>query len=148
MEDAVRSLCTLYAESVCGMEEFMDTNIANAYQRNAIMTASPAELTLMLYEGAIKFCNIGMMAIEKKDYEKANTNIKKAQAIITELRVTLNRKYPVWEDFERVYDYIYRTLVDANMHKNTEELEEALKRIREMRDTWKEVMRLNAGAEK
>lgn len=126
----------------------MDTNIANAYQRNAIMTASPAELTLMLYEGAIKFCNIGMMAIEKKDYEKANTNIKKAQAIITELRVTLNRKYPVWEDFERVYDYIYRTLVDANMHKNTEELEEALKRIREMRDTWKEVMRLNAGAEK
>lgn len=148
MEDAVRSLCTLYAESVCGMEEFMDTNIANAYQRNAIMTASPAELTLMLYEGAIKFCNIGMMAIEKKDYEKANTNIKKAQAIITELRVTLNRKYPVWEDFERVYDYIYRTLVDANMHKSTEDLEEALKRIREMRDTWKEVMRLNAGAEK
>lgn len=126
----------------------MDTNIANAYQRNAIMTATPSELTLMLYEGAIKFCNIGMMAIEKKDYEKANTNIKKAQAIITELRATLNHKYEVWEDFERVYEYIYQTLVDANIHKDVEALEEALKRIREMRDTWKEVMRLNKVAEK
>lgn len=122
----------------------MDNNIANAYQRNAVMTATPAELTLMLYDGAIKFCNIGMMAIEKKEIEKANTNLKKAQAIITELRVTLDRKYPVWEDFERVYDYIYRKLVEANIHKDTEALEEALKRIREMRDTWKEVMRKNA----
>lgn len=122
----------------------MDNNIANAYQRNAVMTATPAELTLMLYEGAIKFCNIGMMAIEKKEIEKANTNLKKAQAIITELRVTLDHKYEVWEDFERVYDYIYRKLVEANIHKDTEALEEALKRIREMRDTWKEVMRKNA----
>lgn len=122
----------------------MDSNAINAYQRNAIMTATPAELTLMLYEGAIKFCNIGIIAIEKKDYEKANQNLKKAQNIITELRVTLNRKYKVWEDFERVYEYIYRQLVEGNMKKDTECVEEALKRIREMRDTWKEVMRLNS----
>ena len=121
----------------------MDTNMANAYQRNAILTASPAELTLMLYDGAIKFANIGILAIEKKDYEKSNTNIKKAQAIITELRVTLDHKYKVWEDFERVYDYIYRRLVEANIKKDIEILEDALKYIREMRDTWKEVMRLN-----
>ena len=126
----------------------MDTNIANAYQRNAIMTATPQELTLMLYEGAIKFCNIAMMSIEKKDIEKANTNLKKAQAIITELRATLDHEYEVWEDFERVYEYIYRMLVEANMHKDTEALEEALKRIREMRDTWKEVMRKNAESAK
>lgn len=121
----------------------MDSNVINAYQRNAILTASPAELTLMLYNGAIKFCNIGIAAIEKKDYEGANTNIKKANAIITELRGSLDRKYPVWEDFERVYDYISRRLVDANIQKNREILEEALKYIREMRDTWQEVMRLN-----
>lgn len=126
----------------------MDTNMANAYQRNAILTASPAELTLMLYDGAIKFANIGILAIEKKDYEKANTNIKKAQAIITELRVTLDHKYKVWEDFERVYDYIYRRLVEANINKDVEILEDALKYIREMRDTWKEVMRLNRVGEK
>ena len=126
----------------------MDTNVINAYQRNAILTATPPELTLMLYEGAIKFCNIGILAIEKNDYEKANTNIKKAQAIITELRVTLDRKYPVWEDFERVYDYIYRRLVEANIHKDIEIIEDALKYIREMRDTWKEVMRQNKVAPK
>lgn len=121
----------------------MDTNIANAYQKNSVMTASPEELTLMLYEGAIKFCNIAILAIEKKDFEKANTNFKKAQAIITELRITLNHKYDVWEDFDRVYDYIYRRLVEANIHKDIEVAEDALKYIREMRDTWKEVMRLN-----
>ena len=126
----------------------MDTNVINAYQRNAILTATPPELTLMLYEGAIKCCNIGILAIEKNDYEKANTNIKKAQAIITELRVTLDRKYPVWEDFERVYDYIYRRLVEGNIHKDIEIIEDALKYIREMRDTWKEVMRQNKVAPK
>ena len=123
----------------------MKTNIANGYQRNAIMTASPAELTLMLYEGAIKFCNIALIGLEKKDMEKVNTNLKKAQAIITELRITLDHKYPVWEDFDRVYDYIYRRLVEGNISKDPEIVEDALKYIREMRDTWKEVMRLNAG---
>lgn len=124
-------------------EENMDQRAINAYQKNAIMTASKAELTLMLYDGAIKFCNIALSGFENKDYEKINTNLKKAQAIITEFRATLDRKYPVWEDFERVYDYIYRCLIDANIHKDEEKLQEALKYIREMRDTWKEVMRLN-----
>lgn len=121
----------------------MDQRAINAYQKNAIMMASKAELTLMLYDGAIKFCNIALSGFEKKEYEKINTNLKKAQAIITEFRATLDCKYPVWEDFERVYDYIYRCLIDANIHKDEEKLQEALKYIREMRDTWKEVMRLN-----
>ena len=121
----------------------MDPKAMNAYQRNAIMTASPAELTLMLYDGAIKFCNIALTAIEEKNVQKAHTNIKKAEAIITELRASLDRKYPVWEEFERVYEYIYKNLLEANMRKEKEPLEEALGRIREMRDTWKEVMRLN-----
>ena len=110
-------------------------NRTNAYQRNAILTASPAALTLMLYEGAIKFCNIAIVGIEHKDYEKANTN----------LQITLDHKYPVWEDFDRVYQYIYDCLTDANIQKSIELVEEALKHIREMRDTWKEVMQ-KAGA--
>ena len=95
----------------------------------------------MLYDGAIKFCNIAIIGIEKKDMEKAHVNLKKAQDIITELRVTLDHKYPVWEDFDRVYDYIYRRLVEANMSKDIAVVEDALKYIREMRDTWKEVMK-------
>ena len=117
----------------------MNQNTINAYQRNAILTASPAELTLMLYDGAIKFCNIAIMAIEKQDMEKAHVNL-------SELRVTLDHKYPVWEDFDRVYDYIYRRLVEGNMSKEIDVIEDALKYIREMRDTWKEVMKKAAGA--
>lgn len=126
----------------------MDQRAMNAYQKNAIMTATPAELTLMLYDGAIKFCNIALDAMDKKDIQKAHENIKKAEAIITELRASLDRKYPVWEDFERVYEYIYKQLVAANLAKEKAPLEEALKRIREMRDTWKEVMRLNRAGTK
>ena len=94
----------------------MDQRAMNAYQKNAIMTATPAELTLMLYDGAIKFCNIALDAMDKKDIQKAHENIKKAEAIITELRASLDRKYPVWEDFERVYEYIYKQLVAAKRH--------------------------------
>ncbi len=126
----------------------MDSNRANMYMRNAVMTASPAELVLMLYDGAIRFCNMAIMAMEKKDIEGAHNNIRKAENIITELRGSLDRKYPVWEDFERVYEYIYRRLVEANMQKDPEIVEDALKYIREMRDTWKEVMRLNKVGQK
>ena len=116
------------------------------YNNNKVLTASPAELTLLLYEGAIKFCNIAIMGLEENNIQKTHDNIKKAQAIISELRVTLDHKYPVWEDFDRVYDYIYRRLVEGNMSKEIDVIEDALKYIREMRDTWKEVMKKAASA--
>jgi flagellar protein FliS len=121
----------------------MAVNAAALYKDNRILTATPAELTLMLYEGAIKFCNIALIAIEKGDIAKSNTNLKKAQRIITELRATLDFTYPVAKEFEIIYDYIYRRLIDANIKKDKEILEEALGYIREMRDTWKEVMKLS-----
>ena len=113
---------------------------ASAYQGTKIKTASPAELTLMLYDGAVKFCNMGKAALEKNDYEKANLYIQKAKRIIVEFRNTLNFDYPVAKDFDRVYEYIYYTLVDANVKKDGELLDEALGRIKEMRQTWVEVM--------
>ena len=120
----------------------MAVNTAYAqYNNNKVLTASPAELTLLLYEGAIKFCNIAMMGIEEKNIQKAHDNIKKAQAIIEELQATLNYSYKVAEDFDNVYRYIYDLLVQANMHKDKEILERALTEIRGMRDTWKEVMK-------
>lgn len=118
-------------------------NAAQLYQQNSINTASPAKLTLMLYDGAIKFCNIGLEGIEEKDIQKAHDNIMKAEKIIMQLRTSLDMKYPVAEDFDRVYDYIYRRLVEANMKKDAEVLKEATEHIKTMRDTWKEVMRLN-----
>ena len=116
------------------------------YNNSKILTASPAELTLMLYEGAIKFCNIAIMGIEQKDIEKAHTNIIKTERIINHLRVTLDMKYPVAQDFERIYVYLEQRLLEANMKKNTEILEEINMHLRSVRDTWKEVMRINGKA--
>jgi flagellar protein FliS len=120
----------------------MAMNAAAAYQDSKILTASPAELTLMLYEGAIKFCNIAIISIEKQDIQKANINIIKAENIIVELRSTLNPQVPVAIEFDLMYDYIFRRLIDANISKDIEILEEALGFIRELRDTWKEAMKL------
>lgn len=111
------------------------------YQKNKVLTATPAEVTLMLYEGAIKFCNIAIMSIEQKDLEKAHVNIMKTQRIIEEFRNTLDRKYPVAEDFDRIYVYVLRRLFEANIHKDKEILEEVNAHLRSLRDTWKEVMR-------
>ena len=119
----------------------MVKNPYEQYKNNAIATATPAELTLMLYEGAIKFGNIAIKAIEENDVEKAYRNIVKVQNIIAEFRNTLDFKYPVAKDFDRVYEYLERRLVEANMTKDKEIMEEVVTHIRSMRDTWKEVMK-------
>ena len=113
------------------------------YKNSKVLTASPAELTLMLYEGAIKFCNIAIVAVEQKDIEKAHVNIQKTQRIIEHFRLTLDMKYPVAKDFDRVYEYLGRRLVQANIKKDKEILEEVLEHLHSMRDTWKEVMKQN-----
>ncbi|NLL93032.1 MAG: flagellar export chaperone FliS [Clostridiales bacterium] len=112
------------------------------YANERIMNASPAQLTLMLYDGAIKFCNIAIVAIEKNDIMKAHNNIIKVEKIIAEFRSTLNYKYPVAQDFENIYKYMNDRLVEANVKKDKEILEEVLAHLRTMRKTWEEVMNL------
>lgn len=119
------------------------SNAYEQYNNNKVMMASPAELTLMLYEGAIKFCNIAIMGIEQNDIEKAHNNIRKAEKIIQYLRETLDMRYPVAKEFENIYVYLERRLVEANIKKEKEILEEICEHLRSVRDTWKEVMRLN-----
>lgn len=115
----------------------------NKYNNNKIMTASPAELTLMLYDGAVKFCNMAIMGIEQKNVQKAHTNIVKVENIVSYLRETLDMKYPVAQDFENIYVYLSRRLVEANLKKDKEIVEEVCGHLRSVRDTWKEVMHLN-----
>ena len=116
----------------------------NQYNNNnKIMSASPAELTLMLYEGATKFCNIAIVAIEHNNIEKAHNHIIRAEQVIDYLRQTLNMDYPVSEDFEKVYLYLARRLTEANIKKDKEILEEVSGHLHSMRDTWKQVMEQN-----
>ncbi len=110
------------------------------YANNKINMASPAELTLMLYEGAIKFNNIAIMGIEEKNIQKAHDNIMKAERIVRELSITLNRKYEVAKDFDTIYNYLIRRLHEANMTKDKDILEEVNTHLRSVRDTWKLVM--------
>lgn len=112
------------------------------YNNNKVMTASPAELTLMLYDGAIKFCNLAEMGLEQQDIQKAHINIVKVQKIIDYLRQTLDMKYAVAQDFERIYVYLSQRLVEANIKKDPEILKEINTHLHSVRDTWKEVMRL------
>ena len=112
------------------------------YNNSKVLTASPGELTLMLYEGAIKFCNIAILAVEQKDIEKAHIHITKVERIIDYLRQTLDMKYPVAEDFERIYSYLGQRLVEANVKKDADILGEVNEHLRSVRDTWKEVMKI------
>lgn len=112
------------------------------YNNSRVLTASPGELTLMLYEGAIKFCNIAILAVEQKDIEKAHIHITKVERIIDYLRQTLDMKYQVAQDFERIYSYLGSRLVEANIKKDAEILQEVNGHLRSVRDTWKEVMKV------
>ncbi|MGN0497163.1 MAG: flagellar export chaperone FliS [Lachnospiraceae bacterium] len=112
-----------------------------AYANNKIMTASPAELTLMLYEGAIKFCNLAKVDLEKGEKGQAMFHVQRARAIITELQSTLDFKYPVAKDFDLIYSYILQLMIDCNRNHDMESLEEILLQLRDLRDTWKQVMK-------
>lgn len=111
------------------------------YTRNKIMTASPAELTLMLYEGAIKFCNIAIIGIEQGNIQKAHDNIMKVQRIIEEFQITLNFDYAIANDYNTVYNYLIKRLRQANCDKDKAILEEVNAHIHTLRDAWKEVMK-------
>jgi flagellar protein FliS len=118
-------------------------NPYQSYQTNAVQTASPGELTLMLYNGCLKFIQQAKKAIEEKDVEARNTNLLKAQKIIQELMVTLNMEYEVAKSMMMMYDYIYRRLVEANIKNDVAILDEVEGYVTEFRDTWKQVIQIN-----
>lgn len=120
----------------------MTTNAYKSYQNNSVLTSSPQELTLMLYNGAIKFGVQGKKAIEDKNIQEAHRLIVRAQDIIQELQITLDDKYPIAEELNRMYDFILYELTEANMAKSTEHLDTALDFIREIRDTWAEATKV------
>ncbi|HEX9062969.1 MAG TPA: flagellar export chaperone FliS [Clostridia bacterium] len=117
-------------------------NAYDQYRENSVYTASPEELTLMLYNGLVKFIMQAEAAIEEKSLDKANNSIIKAQDIITEFQATLNMKYEISKNFLLLYDYMYRRLVEANIKKDLGILEEVLGLAKEFRDTWSQAMKI------
>lgn len=112
------------------------------YQQNAVLTASPKELILMLYNGAIKFCNLSIEAFEQGNVQKQHQYLIKTQDIITELQLSLNPSIQISSQFDELYKYIKRLLLEANVKKDIEKVLEAKKLIVEFRDIWQEAMKL------
>ena len=106
-------------------------------------TASPGELTLMLYNGCLKFITLAKKAINDGNVEAKNTNLIKAQNIIHEFMVTLNMDIKVSNELMVMYDYLHRRLVEANVKSDLAILEEVEGFVTELRDTWKEAIQLN-----
>src|SRR5690625_4409239 len=110
----------------------MSMNVYEAYQNNAVKTASGGDLTLMLYNGCIKFIRRAIKYVQEENYELKNENIQKAQAIIQELMVTLNPEIDISEQMMSLYDYINHQLREGNIKNDEEHLQEALSYVIEL----------------
>jgi flagellar protein FliS len=120
----------------------VNSNAYNTYKQNSIFTASPEELTLMLYNGLVKFIMKAQKAIEDKDVQVAHESIIRAENIIEEFQATLDMKYDLSKGLALMYDYMHERLVESNIAKDTEILEEVLHFAKELRDTWAQAMKL------
>lgn len=109
---------------------------AETYKIQQIMTAPPEQLTLMLYNGAIRFINESIAAIQEKNIEKSHNANLRVQSIIRELMATLDMQYEVAKQLMSLYDYAEYRLQNANLKKDIEQLEEVRELVTEIRDTW------------
>jgi flagellar protein FliS len=123
-------------------------NAYNQYKEDSIYTARPEELTLMLYNGLVKFIMRGIDQIQKNNMEGAHNNIIRAQEIVQEFIASLDRKYAISESLGLLYDYMLRRLIEANVYKDAGILEEVLDLAKQLRDTWEQAMKLARHPEK
>lgn len=113
-------------------------NSANAYKNQQILTASPEDLVLMLYNGAIRFANESIKAMEQGNIEQANRANQRVQDIVREFMSTLDMRYDIANNLFALYEYIDYRLIQANIHKDIAQLVEARDLLTELRDTWSE----------
>lgn len=114
-----------------------------AYQNNSVNTSTPGELTLMLYNGCLKFIEQAKRGLEAEDIEAKNTAVQKAQAIISELMLTLDKSVPISENMLILYEFANSRLIDGNIKNDPALFDEAAHIITEFRDTWKQVIQIN-----
>jgi len=121
---------------------------AKAYHTQSVLTASPGQLVLMLYDGALKFIGLAIEGFNmppenNRRIEIINANLQKAQNIIIELQSNLNTTEggELAVTLDRLYDYYTRRLFEANFHKRVEPALEVERFIRELRDGWAEMLR-------
>lgn len=115
---------------------------SDAYLEQKVMNARPEELTMMLYDGLVKFIKQAILFNEQKAFDKSSNSNLRAQAILQELRSSLNMDIEMSAGLEDLYLFMIQHLVDANVEKSNEKLEDVLTLATNFRDTWKEAMGL------
>lgn len=120
----------------------------NAYQASAIETASPEQLTLMCYDGALKFMRRAVLGLEANDLAKLSENTGRAQAIINELNITLNMEAggEIARNLRDIYLFVNRHMSQGAMKRDAQHLTEAMELIQGLRDSWAQAMNLGAAA--
>lgn len=124
----------------------INANPYQQYQQSSVMSAGRGDLTLMLFNGAVKFISQGVRYIEEKNVQGAHKAIVRTQEIIVELQSTLNMDYEISSSLALLYEYLQRRLVEANTKKDREILTEVLGLVTELRDTWAQAVRLSRSA--
>jgi flagellar protein FliS len=116
----------------------MTTAAANPYLRDSILTATPEQLQLLLYDGAIRFTLQGRDAVERKDWETAFQKLTRAQHIILEMQAGLNFEVSpaLCKRVVSIYEFLYRKLVDACVQRDLAAIDDAVKVLRMERETW------------
>lgn len=124
----------------------MITSPYEKYRQSSVTTSTPGQLLIMLYDGAIRFIRGGIEGIQEQDIDKTNTLLNKAQAIVSELMITLDHSYDVSQNLALLYEYINRQLLQANIKKEAAPAEEALGYLLDLREAWVQAAKM-AGAE-
>jgi flagellar protein FliS len=114
---------------------------ASTYRTQQVMTATPEDLTLMLYNGAIRFINESIHTLTTGNLEKSNAANIRAQNIVREFMATLDMQYEISHNLYKLYDYIEYCLIQGNIHKDKSQLEQARSMLQELRDAWSEAMK-------
>lgn len=112
------------------------------YKNTKVETANQEKLLIMLYNGAIKFIKQAKEGIQEQDYELVNNKLNRSQAIITELRTTLDEEQggEIAQNLDALYEYMNRRLVQANVNKELEPIDEVLSMLRELKETWQQAI--------
>lgn len=125
----------------------MITSPYDKYRQSSVQTSNPAQLVIMLYDGAIRFVKTAIDGLTHKDNEKTSLNLGKAQTIISELMSTLDRSYDVSKNLYSLYEYTNYLLVEANIRKDIAKAEEAVGYLTDLRETWLQASKIAAGQE-
>ncbi|MFZ5647486.1 MAG: flagellar export chaperone FliS [Bacillota bacterium] len=112
------------------------------YQQNAVKSVGPGELTSMLYDGLVKYIRLSIMSIENKDLKACHNYLLRAQEILAHLNETLDFQYEISKNLSTLYDYMIRRLMQANVKKDSDIAAEVLGLAGELRETWRQALKL------